>query len=166
MKKTLITAVLIIAGIVIYKFAFRESPEQKIQAELNLLTQEAVKPLTLAGIPKIAQINSLRKFFTDDLEVNAYDGRFSLKGKDELMKRLHLGFNYLKNFTLSFSDVNITLNESSDEATVYLTALATGGGNEWNQAQELKMIFRLESGEWLIASAEAIATLTLDSATE
>jgi len=28
------------------------------------------------------------------------------------------------------------------------------------------MIFRLESGEWLIASAEAIATLTLDSATE
>ena len=162
MKNIIIAAALIIAGLLIYKFALSESPEQKIQSQLNSLTQEAIKPLSLSGIPKIAQINSLRKFFTDDLEVNAYDGRFSLKGKDELMKRLHLGFNYLKNFTLSFSDVNITLNESQDQATVYLTALATGGGNEWNQAQELKMIFRLDSGEWLIASAEAIATLSLD----
>ena len=162
MKKPLIASLIILLAAVPYWMTQGSSPQVKIQSQLKRLTQEAVKPLTLDGIPKIAQINSLRKFFTDDLEVNAYDGRFSLKGKDELMKRLHLGYNYLKNFTLSFSDVNIKLNESEDQATVYLTALASGGGNEWNQAQELKMTFRLESGEWLIASAEAIATLSLD----
>jgi hypothetical protein len=162
MKKPLIASLIILLAAVAYWMTQGSSPQVKIQSQLKRLTQEAVKPLTLGGIPKIAQINSLRKFFTDDLEVNAYDGRFSLKGKDELMKRLHLGYNYLKNFTLSFSDVNIKLNESEDQATVYLTALASGGGNEWNQAQELKMTFRLESGEWLIASAEAIATLSLD----
>ena len=164
MKKVIITCSLVLAAFVVYKFSFSESPEEKVLAQLNRLTQEAVKPMSLKGVPKMAQIRSLRNFFTEDIAINAYEGRFLLTGRHELMKRLHLGYNYLKSFSLSLKDSHVELNDSQDEATVYLTALATGGGGDWNQAQELKMILRLVSGEWLIASAETVQTLSLESA--
>jgi hypothetical protein len=162
MKKSLIGLSILSLILGAYFYLNRDLPQDKIQTQLTLLTQEAVKPLTLKGVPKMAQISSLRNFFTEDLQIHAYQGRFSLKGRDELMKRLQLAYGYLKSFSLSFEDVTIKLNSSQDEASVYLTALATGAGNDWNQAQELEMVFRLDSGEWLISSAKAIDTLTLD----
>ena len=58
--------------------------------------------------------------------------------------------------------MNVEAAADQKSAVVYLTALASGVGKDWNQAQELKLSLIKLEGNWEITAAETVETLTLD----
>ena len=161
MKKIILPVLILIAAAV--WFISGDSAEEQVRQRLQEFSREVEKPLEMPpGVTRIAQVRSLRHFFSKDVVISAYDGRFAVASRSELIKRAQAAYNYLQSFSVSFSDLTVTISEDEKSATVHLTALARGVGGDWNQAQELKMSLIRDGGDWIIAEVEAIEALSLD----
>ena len=161
MNKKIIALLLIVALGVAYYFFQRDSPEIQIKNRFDDFIVAVHKPQKMKGITQIGKINSLKHFFSEDIQISSSKHRVKIESRDKLMKLAQIGFRMEPRFKLSFEDLIIEVNSSSS-ATVYLTAVANGTRREGTHAQELKLKLKKESGDWVIAEAEAVHALTLD----
>ncbi len=139
------------------------SAEDAIRARLDTLITEVHKPLSVRGLQKMAQISSLRQFFTEDVRIDTHDDRVRIEGRDQLMGSLQGIYSYINTIKITLTDEVIIVSDDGKHADVTLTVLATGREQEhWPYAQEVMLQLVLQDGEWLIRYARPVEILELD----
>ena len=163
MNKTLALIVAIAVVAAAWFYFNRDSPEEQVRRTLDELRVEAAKPVTMQGVSRIAQIQSLKKFLTDDIVIEVASRQVSFKGSASIVKYAQGLYPNLKKFDISLADQNVVLSPDGQTAVVNLTVVASGTTSQnWRQFQELKITLVNKDGDWLISRGEAVEALTLE----
>ena len=119
----------------------------------------AAAPEGLGSVSRAAEIGS---FFTDDVVVELGEGATPIAGRETLMAMAMRLQPRLAQFTIGFTDANITVAPDSQSADVTLTVEFMSRDKSTRQqmdAREFKLAMRKGDGVWKMSRVTAVDTL-------
>jgi hypothetical protein len=164
-------AVLAVIGIALVWLAWTRlfpSDEAQIQAVLARIAAsldnrgaESDQGRTGPGVAGLGRLAALQNEFAADVSVDAGPPFDRLQGRQAVVSaaaRVHMA---VRNLTLSFPDVSITVANDRQTANAAVTARAEFDGREGRavDARELTLQFSRHDGRWLIASVTMVQAL-------
>ncbi|MFH1707141.1 MAG: nuclear transport factor 2 family protein [Planctomycetota bacterium] len=157
MKRGRIIAPAVIAAVVLVWLLWPAGDERQIRRMFDRLARTVSKdagdgPFTLSG-----KHDGLRAIFTDDCEVAPGPPAHSMRGLGDVTTAYTAAFQYVKELTVSFRDVTVTV--TGDTASVRTTVTATGPDIEGIEAREAAAELVRTGDGWRIKTIRAVPTL-------
>jgi hypothetical protein len=154
-------AALIALGYWAWTAAF-PNPRKEVRRRLNKLAQIASFPADESPLAKLANLQKLAGFFTEQVVVNVSaigEGTRLFSNRDELMQAAQAARLSVNGFRAKFADPNIELTHGNEEAIVDVAFTADIGGEKDSLVEELKIEMKKTGGDWLINRVESVDTL-------
>jgi hypothetical protein len=154
-------AVLVALGYWAWTAAF-PNPRKVVRRRLEKLAQIASFSANEAPLAKLANLQKLTGFFSEQVVVNVDapgEGAHVFNNRDELMQAVQAASMTLNGVQAKFTDPKIEMTPGNEEAIVGVVFTADVGGEKDAVVEELKIDMKKTGGDWLIARVESVDTL-------
>jgi hypothetical protein len=141
---------------------FFPNPQKVIRHRLLKLADLASFSPHEGNISRIASVEKLGQYFTEDAEVTVdVPGNEvrTVNGRAELTQAALAARSALSGLRAKFVDITIAMGTDRESATAHLTLMANVSGEKELVVQEMKFYFKDVKGDWLIHRIETIKTL-------
>ena len=159
--RLILLVVLIALGIWVWHILF-PNPQKIIRHRLNKLAQLASVAPNEGNFSRVACVEKMGAYFTDNAEVNLNIPGESLvlNGRAELTQAaLAARSSANGGVSAEFVDINIDMGPNNQSAMVDLTLHAKVGSDKDAIIQELEFTFKKIKGDWLISRVATVQTL-------
>jgi hypothetical protein len=152
---------LIAVGIWVWTVMF-PSPQKVIRNRLLKMAQLASFSAGEGNISRVAAIQRLGTYFTDEIEV-VMDvpgiGTHTFNRREEVTQAAMSAKSVVNSVQADFIDIEIDLAPSKQVANANLTLRATVNGQKDFVIQELKFSLKKVNGDWLVNKIQTVKTL-------
>jgi hypothetical protein len=136
-------------------YFFFPPPEKAIRKQLSKLST-ALSASPQGNIAKVANVNRIISFFHPEVSINLE--RFgreveTVQGRNELQQIAFAARQSALGLTVKIENINIRLDDSGTNATVYATAVVAIGNQTEPIVQDIKIGMEKVNRDWLIRSA-------------
>ena len=164
-RAAIVAVVLVVAAAAWFLLASRQTEDARIRQRLNELTElvSAAGPVT--GQDILIQLGKLRKFFTEDVVVVIGERLPEIRGRDHLVSMAQAALSRETDISVSFEDLDITVNPDERHALAVVTLLVTGASSDEAKsvtARELELDMAKVDGDWLIKTVRPVEVFELD----
>ncbi len=165
MKKLVVrliwAAALIALGYWAWTAAF-PNPRKAVRRRLEKLAQLASFSANEAPLAKLANLQKLAGFFSEQVVVNVDapgEGAHVFNNRDELMQAAQAVRMTASGVQAKFADPNIEFTAGNQEAIVDVAFTADIGGEKDAVVEELKIDLKYTGADWVITRVESVDTL-------
>ena len=142
--------------------ALHPSPERLIRKALDGVAGAVSFGSNQGNLTKLAGAERLGNFFSTNVDVQInVPGRqeHRLAGRDEIQQAALAARGSVPSLSVTFSDINITVNADRQSAVAEATVQARVGGEPDLIVQEMKFGLQNFDGDWLIVKVETLRML-------
>jgi hypothetical protein len=138
------------------------SPQKVIHDRLVKMVQLASFPANQGNLSRVANIQRLGTYFTDEIEV-VMDvpgvGTHTFNRREEVTQAAMAAKSAVSSVQADFVDIEIVIAPSKETASANLTLRATVNGQKDLIIQELKFSLKKINGDWLVNKIQTVKTL-------
>jgi hypothetical protein len=154
-------AVLVALGFWLWSVFF-PNPEKIIRDRLNKLAHLASFAGNEGNITRVASVESLGTYFTDDVEVALDVPNYethTFTHRDEITQAAMAARSAISSLQVDFPDINVDVAADKLSAIANVTLRADINGDKNAVIQELKISLKKVNGDWLIYRVDTVRTL-------
>jgi hypothetical protein len=136
--------------------------EKRVRKTLARVAESASIPAQPTPAGAIIALSRLQDCFSRDVQVEVeipIEGRRTFTDREDLMQAAKAAWGTVKNVQIEFLDVNVTLDDTKENATAELTARVTHPGERDFFVQEFRLRLKKQDGDWRITRAESVKVL-------
>ena len=158
--RLILLALLIAVGFWVWNILF-PNPQKIIRHRLNKLAQLASFAPNEGNFSRIASVEKMGTYFTDNAEVTVdIPGEsHTLNGRAELVQAAAAARASVNGVSAELVDIVIDMGSNDQSAMVDLTLKAKVGGEKDAIILELNFTFKKIKGDWLISRVATVQTL-------
>lgn len=160
--RLILLAALIALGVWLWGILF-PSPEKIIRKRLAKVAAAASFVPNEGSLTRMVNVTTFGGYFSSDAQVSLDAPgreRHEISGRDEITKVAMAARNTLSSLKVEFLDMNVSVSDDNQSATVDLTAKADTATEKNFVVQEMKFILKKIDGEWLITRVETVHPLS------
>ena len=139
------------------------SPEKVVLRKIAELAANATFNADASSLARAAKAGNLVDFFAPDAQI-ILDApgvaAHTFSGRDEIREAALAGLATLNSLKVKFLDTTVQISADKQSADVSCTVEVNAGDNKDYGAQEMHFRFQKIDGNWLIARAETVKTLS------
>lgn len=137
-------------------------PEAKIRQQLGALEELVSYQASEPEISSLTKVKRLGSLFTEDVEVSlSVPGirKRNIKGREQIQAVAMAARKQASHLNARLVDIEITVAEDADSATVEATGHATVNGGQNPALQDFLFTFESTEDGWLISKVESVDSL-------
>jgi hypothetical protein len=134
-------------------------PRKVVRRRLEKLAQAASFSANEGQITKLANIQKLGGFFSEQVVVNVETtgtDKYAVNNRDELMQGIQAARMSLSSAQAKFVDPKIEMTSGDQEAIIGVVLTVDVGGDKDTVVDGLKIDMKKIDGDWLITRAESV----------
>ena len=135
------------------------NPRTVVWHRLEKLAQIASFPPNEGQIPKLAAVQKMGGYFSDQVVVNVQmtgEESHEFYNREELVQAIQAGRMSVNSVTVKFKDPNIEVTHGNQEAIIGVMLTADINGEKNSVVEDLKIEMKKIDGDWLITHVETV----------